>query len=338
MPLPAAEANPASGSAAPLPPVPVLYLGGMARSGSTLFNRLVGEVPGYHSVGELVFLAYGGAMSGRYCGCGRQFEDCPFWSRVGELAFGGWDNLDFAELKRLKTTVDRTARIPLLLAPHLVPSYAAALRRYTELLTPLYRAALEASGARVVVDSTKFASTLYVLRRMPAVDVRVAHIVRDPRGVAYSWSREKEYRHPGVQAGGPAPVMPTWSLPVICRRWVSDNVLVPAVRLFGVPVVRVRYEDLVRRPAEELRRVARLFGDELDDAALAFLSPAEGSAGGVIEARLHPTHTVAGNPDRFETGPVRLRSDERWRENLPARSRRAVQLLTWPLRLVYGYR
>src|SRR5215471_1503195 len=70
----------------------VVYLGGLGRSGSTLVERLLGELPGVCAVGEVVHLWERGVVEGERCGCGLAFADCGFWAKVGQAAFGGWDS------------------------------------------------------------------------------------------------------------------------------------------------------------------------------------------------------------------------------------------------------
>ena len=65
----------------------VLYVGGLSRSGSTLIERLIGELPGVCAVGELVHLWERGIAEGERCGCGEPFR------RVPVLAAGRHDGL-----------------------------------------------------------------------------------------------------------------------------------------------------------------------------------------------------------------------------------------------------
>jgi hypothetical protein len=92
----------------------------------------------------------------------------------------------------------------------------------------------------------------------------------------------------------------------------------------------VRYERLVTAPASELERA---LGDALPAAALAALE-AGGDAG---EYRVGVQHTVAGNPVRMQSGPLKLRVDDAWRAAMPAGDRRLVTALTFPLLARYGY-
>jgi len=87
--------------------VPVLYIGGWGRSGSTLLAHVLGEVPGFVSVGELRYVWQAGPGANELCGCGLQFAECPFWTAVGEQAFGGWDKVDVDEVLALESAVLR---------------------------------------------------------------------------------------------------------------------------------------------------------------------------------------------------------------------------------------
>ena len=62
----------------------VLYIGGFGRSGSTLVERILGQLPGFCSAGEIVFLWQRGLIDGQLCGCGVPVPECEFWSRVGK--------------------------------------------------------------------------------------------------------------------------------------------------------------------------------------------------------------------------------------------------------------
>ena len=116
----------------------VLYIAGAPRSGSTLTERLLGELPGWCAVGELVYVWERGMMRGNQCGCGQPFRECPFWNEVGSVAFGGWHNVDVARVAALRTAVDRMRFIPWLRAPALRPSFRRTLDEYLSYWARLY--------------------------------------------------------------------------------------------------------------------------------------------------------------------------------------------------------
>jgi len=304
---------------------PVLYVAGVPRSGSTLTDIMIGQLPGHVGAGELYYMWHNGPRRDVTCACGESFAACPFWSRVGELAFGGWDRAPVDEVLRLQMAVDRTSRIPLILAGRLLPRFHQQVDRYLSILEDLYAAMADAGGGRVVVDSSKRPSLAFVLRRSRRADVRVVHVVRDPRGVANSWRKTV----PLPAGASHRQQMPTWSTTTVIRRWITVNAMVAALARLGTPRLVVRYEDLVCDPQGSLRRIGALHDTAVGPGQLDF----------VTDGGLRPgcSHTIAGSRIRLRSGVVPLRVDDAWRRELPAPQRRAVGLGTWLSRRRYGY-
>lgn len=304
-------------------PVPVLYVGGMPRSGSTLTDLMLDSLPGHVAVGELFYLWRNGLLHDGLCACGAAFSRCPFWLAVGQEAFGGWRVEDGERVLRLQHEVDRTAKVPQILARR-PAAFAAALEEYSGVLQRLYDAIAEVSGAQVVVDSSKRGSLAFVLRSMPGIRLTVAQVVRDPRGVAYSFSKHVELPA-GAALGAEMPRTVTWK---VARRWVTVNALVGSLGTLGVPLVRVRYEDLVQDPLRELTRVAAAEGRPAD----VDRSVVTGQG-----LRVPETHVVAGGRIRLADGVLPLRLDDAWRREMDPAARRLVSAVTLPSRARYGY-
>ena len=126
--------------------------------------------------------------SAETCGCERAFRDCSFWQAVGDAGFGGWDGIPLREILQLRYSLDRPWSIPALPLGRLVDPLGTRIQAYTQTLQRLYEAIAEVSGASVIVDSSNLPSHAFLLRAMPAIDLRVVHLVRDSRAVAYSSS------------------------------------------------------------------------------------------------------------------------------------------------------
>jgi hypothetical protein len=91
--------------------------------------------------------------------------------------------------------------------------------------------------------------------------------------------------------------------------------------------LRVRYEDLVERPDEELDRIATFLGTDLSEVRRK-----------VREGESFPVgHNTGGNRMR-QGGAVKLRVDREWERRLPAAERTVHWLLAWPWALLFGYR
>lgn len=305
-------------------PVSVLFLAGLGRSGSTIIANVLGQHPDAVSVGEVVHLWTRGLADNERCGCGQPLRECDFWSEVGRVAFGSWDALDLDAHHALGRTIDRNRYIPLMVAPRLARGRRTAQQRYTDVLTKLYRAIRTVSGASVIVDSTKHASYAYLLSTMPSIDLRVAHLVRESQGVAHSWA--KVVARPEVTTGSDD--MPRYSPTQTSGKWIAYNALLHGLAPLRTPRQLFRYEDVIGSPRMSFRNLARLA--DLDPAPLLDLV-------GQDWVELAPTHTVAGNPSRFQHGRVDLRLDREWVDKMPTTDRRLVTALTWPMARAYGY-
>jgi sulfotransferase family protein len=311
-------------------PIDVVAIAGTGQNGATLASRLMGEVPTWVAVGEIARLWDKGLTENVECSCGEPFLACPFWTRVGEAAFGGWTGLDGAEARRLvdavllrRRRVPRAFALPLLVFPRLSPAHARDARAYADLTRRLFGAVLEVSGAATIVDSSKWPAHVYLLSRSPYFRTRVVHLVRDARGVAYS--NTKQVARQGSREDRPfRPRQRPWK---VSLRWVWINVSSHALRLLGVPVLRLRYESLATDPRAEVLRITRFALSP--DPDLAHIRDGE--------ADLPAGHLVAGNRMRLVQGPVTIRPDDGWRSNLPPVQRRLVTLLAWPMLRLYGY-
>ncbi len=241
------------------PPVPVLFLAGIGRSGTTLIERTLAEVPRVTALGEVIHLWDRGLVRRELCGCGQPFLQCPFWSAIGQSAFGGWDNVDTDRMAYLKTRVDRVRRVPALAAG--VPrSLMEETDEYVAHFERLYRAAHDLVGG-VLIDSSKQTSLPWCLRRSPGIDLRVIHCVRDSRGVAASWAKATK-RPEAVSAEHE--LMPQFSPARISSWWTVHNTAIEPIGR-RLPTIRMRYEDFVRDPRRSTRRMLELAGVEADD-------------------------------------------------------------------------
>jgi hypothetical protein len=300
----------------------VLYIAGWGRSGSTLVEGMLDQVRGFVGVGEVKFLWERGLIENRRCSCGTPIRACEFWTSVLRRAYGRTPATETVLALDSASNRFRTRHLPRLLArPYATPG---DLTEYYAALGRLYRAMREESGAQVVVDSSKFPSYLVALLNTPGLDVRVAHIVRDPRAVAYSWQRHK----PDPDAPGDA-MMPRLNPGATALYWSAWNLATERlVRRAGVPYLRFRYEDLVTDPAATLTVIADLAGVQTDELPLLDDETTV----------LAPTHQVSGNPVRFRTGATTLRLDDEWKLGLSPGARHLTGTLTAPLRRRYGYR
>jgi hypothetical protein len=155
------------------------------------------------------------------------------------------------------------------------------------------------------------------------VDLRVLHLIRDPRAAAYSWAKKKrqpdspdrEFMHRKS---------PTQSAVL----WDAWNSAIEALwRDKPENYLRLRYEDFIAEPRHSFEQILKLVDEE--EANL----PLEGERA----VKLGISHTVSGNPNRFDTGTVELRQDRAWQEKMKPRDKALVTAGTLPLLKRYRY-
>ncbi len=151
--------------------------------------------------------------------------------------------------------------------------------------------------------------------------MRIGHVVRDPRAVTFSWKRSRVFTDRDTVEH-----LPRFGATFSTTSWLARNAVVELVRRRR-PGIVVNYDDLARDPADVLRDLAALVGE--DPGSLRFLS--------ADSATLAPTHSVGGNPVRMISGAVAIEPDEEWRSEISGRDRFVTTALALPLLRRYGF-
>ena len=290
----------------------VLFIAGWGRSGSTLFANLLGGSASIQNLGEFRYL-WARGLRGTTCGCGRAVTDCSYWTSVLDEA--GW-SVDGTALERFDASVGSKAIFRQLAA--LITGRTARYRSTNSedinSLTSILSATADPDV--VVLDSSKSIPFLINISDDPRFDVEVLHLTRDPRAVAYSWSRLTNTQDAdGVMFPRFGPIRSA-------VYWTIFN-LAP-LRFPKDLRTQVSYEDFVARPRETIRAVCEHYSldfpaDDWDD---------------VSTATVEPQHTISGNPSRFRLGATSIREDERWKTEMTPRDRRLVTVCTAPARWI----
>ncbi|MBO0844064.1 MAG: methyltransferase domain-containing protein [Nocardioides sp.] len=300
--------------------VTVLYIAGSSRTGSTILANTLGQLDGHFVVGELWNIWRRGLVEGRRCGCGQPVLSCPVWSAVLRQAFGR--PVDTAEAARLDALTRDRLRHWARAITHARRAGPLDGDEYRGALGALYQAVREVTGCRVIVDSSKSPVYASLLATVPGVRLHVVHLVRDARAAAFSNRRFRV-----MPDFGDRRLMPREGPAVTARRWAKNHALCEVLLPGHVDsFTRLRYEDFVERPVPTLERIMASTGEP---AALPFT--------GERTVRLAATHSVSGNPGRFDVGEVTLRLDDEWRHAMSLSDRAVVTTLTWPLLLRHRY-
>jgi Sulfotransferase family len=303
--------------------IKVLYITGRGRSGSTVLDNILGQMDGVFNVGEMRLWNRRYADPDAVCGCGQRLQDCSVWSAIFKKAYGDLAPGRMQEVLALHERGARVRYLPLLFIPGGKWFLKKWHRAYLDNLQLLYAAIQSATGCRVIVDSSK--SPLYglLLGLVPSIELHVIHLVRDSRAVAYSWLRQKAAKTTGNDPLYKRRIGPAKS----ALMWNAANAAAAALEHTGQRYRRLRYEDLMRAPVESVN--ALLEHAQIQTTRMPFV--------GSHEVTMGASHTISGNPKRFNLGNIQLRPDEAWKHEMPPRDRRVVTLLSWPWLRRYGY-
>ncbi len=153
----------------------ILYLIGLNRSGSTIYERFLGGAEGVFAAGEVhnLFLP---PFFHRDCACGEELPDCAVWSdiltRLEKEAAMPLDEF-VGRVAALHHKIGRTRHLPK------IKRGTRDARQLAGLVGALYAAIAGATNSSVVIDSSKGPAGARLLRLMP-YDYDVIHMYRDP--------------------------------------------------------------------------------------------------------------------------------------------------------------
>lgn len=271
----------------------VVYVAGWMRSGTTLLCQLLGERPGFVSMGEVsgVLRDY---SRGGVCGCGDSIGECEFWGPSLE-------GISFEEAKELQSRHSRDFR-----TRYIFRNLRAGGARVSSAPAQTAITALRQSAHSVGVDSSKLVPMIQAYENM-GVSLCIVHIIRDPRKVAASELATSEYSRGGDHFMPPGSGVLTSAL-----RWSLMNLIVKTYASWKtIPYQRVFFEDLIFDPSETI------------ESLVSGMQVATESGPGAA-------HIAVGNPSRNQ--PVGTTLVETPRAGLTRMQSLAVRLVTYPVR------
>lgn len=294
--------------------IKILYIAGTSRSGTTILGSLLGQCDGFFSVGEIRYIWERGISENWMCGCGKNFNECPFWQKVVEyikIKNARFDVNKLSKYNRLSKDIRKKyklrARYFLLQPKKKIIESFKYVEDYVNILSDLYNSIKEISGAKVIVDTSKDPYYALFLSHIPNIELYIVHLVRDPRAVVFSqvFRKKKQIAAKNSEFIMGNELSPLKSL----RNWMWKNFIINKFlnnRNFNYS--RIRYEDFVEGPLDNLLKINK------------FIVENEDCAKNVINGRsFRPktSHVFSGNPNRLLKGIVKINADEEWRSKLP---------------------
>jgi hypothetical protein len=325
------------------PNIDYVYILGASHSGSTLLALLLNAHPDVATIGETAPGRMGDVDTYR-CSCGELIQKCPFWTSIARRMQERYPDFSLSDFgtrfefpsSRLINRILRCEHRGVLLecvrdmALGLSPRWRRSQRAIMARCHDLAVAVLAESGRHVFVDSSKLAHRLKFLLRIPNLNIKVVHLVRDGRAVALTYMKQDEFadsREPSRRRGGRGmaaePTAASLSMERAANEWLcslrsAEHLL---ARLDKSRWIRVHYEELCRNPDATLKSIHRFLGTDPRYA----LSNFRGVG-----------HHIIGNGMRLDT-TSEIVLDERWREELQEQDLQAFDKVAGEAIARYGY-
>ena len=307
----------------PTEQISLVYILSSGRSGTTLLDLLLGAHPKVWTTGEVQLLPWELNHRKRPCGCGVPFGEDPFWQAVlSEVSVDtkGYHIGYFRNRKHVGKVL-RWSHLPTLLRGTMSDRWRAAADEYGRRNKRLFRAVRSTAQKRKgpvrwLVDASKDPYRLFWLQAHPGIDLRVIHMLKDPRSFVCSAAR------PWLSdPGGIRKVLR------FTARWIIENAIMSRLCrtcFSDEKVRRIQYEDFARRPEETMNEITDWLGLEKD--------------GNLTQQfRDYENHAVSGNAMRWRDSDDEIRLDRRWRRQLPEAYSQFISTVTRPFLQYCGY-
>ena len=307
--------------------IKVIFIHGSGRCGSTLLEKLIGNINGLFPIGELGRFWEKAILGGILCNCKKPALECSFWSNVIKegVEKGGEDYRK--EMSNTEKKVIKICFFPFLVLPSMESEdYSKKVNEYVKYLTRIYSSISKFSKNKIIIDSSKNIMYMKILSTLPQIELYVINLIRDSRAVVYSWQRKKF--HPDDIRG--EKYMLKWNILPASRRWLQEYALFPYIKRRCKTYTTLRYEDLIANPKKELSRVMDELGFNITKKDLSFIKEDK-------TVKFKQFHTIWGNPMKFQKGPIKLKLDDEWKTKMPWYKKAIVTALTFPLLLKYKY-
>jgi hypothetical protein len=302
-------------------PVPYVCIPGSPYTGSTLLGMLLDSHPACASIGAATGLTARVDLETYRCSCGAMFTDCAFWARIARRTRDlehpvtvykkdFWNtHVRLSHRRAVNGLLVSSLGNPALTAVRdaVVGRVGPVARRIAEARNAswsLATAVLEETGKQVFVDTARYHQRPRHLAGSPLLDVKVIHLVRDPRGNVASIMR-----HTDVGARTAA------------RRWRHYNAeAARTARSFsGGSSMLLHYEEHCADPRSALDRIARFVG----------VDPAP------VDLRSVDRHVI-GNSMRL-LALDEIREDRSWEDRLSREDLRTIARVAGSLSHRFGY-
>lgn len=281
-------------------PINLIYLLGAGRSGTTMLATVLNHHPNIHTVGEMhQFMDY--VYEDKDCSCGENLSQCNFWAPLMQ-------EMDM-ELLRNKANVARSNALE---KHHNIPLYLMGKPLdgdYKIMTDMIFRAIYKNATKPWLLDSSKYIARYLLLRKNKNINIKGIYIVRDVRGVVYSFGKNVQTHKKPLSA------ILYYNLVNFWAQWVT---------LFDKRILKVKYEDLVYEPDKTIQKIEKhLFENAIGQTNLS-------------NTTFEMPHIIAGNRLRSQKQLV-INKDLKWKTEISRGKQLFYYCLALPLMIINKY-
>lgn len=313
-----------------MPKLNVIYVASIGHSGSTLLESMLGAHSQITTCGEIHIWPHELMRKGVLpCACGRSILECDFWTEMRKQINPLTQPQPQIHFFREQHNAGHTLRLNRwkdFQPNHLSVATAKEVKTYGENNDQVFHAFLEVTKAQYgqtfqwIVDASKDPYRLLWLVRSNRFNIKVLHIVKNPRAFVFSMIKRLPNNgfnslHQRLQTTTKQSLK--WSIENSLISQVAQNFLQPSEYML------INYEELASKPQETFQKICHLIGCNFEEEA-------------VNNFRQGSLHTIAGNPMRYKQGGIVL--DEKWKTLLPQSSRTVTEIMTSFNRYHFGYK
>lgn len=250
----------------------IVYIVGLGHSGSTMLDLTLGQHSKMIGLGEIATVLNLGLESIREraipCACGSSLDNCSFWSNVAK-ALAKDENHSFQT------------------------QYQAVINTAQSIF----------GNDCIIVDSSKGLGSLKKIIKMPDMDVKVLHLIRDVRPFTISYLDRLQRRKSKVGRHKNSGKFPKSLLQQFASyyflEWYRQNRKIQQyLSSLDVPVFQFGYEELCLYPQKMLDKICNFLSVEVEATLLNWDKP--------------QSHIIRGNMMRMNAEKWGIHYDNRW--------------------------
>ncbi len=279
--------------------IPIVYLLGAGRSGTTLMATVLNSHEQIETVGEMhQFFEH--LQEDKKCSCGSELNRCVFWSPI--LSELNYKNHQIVSHVQITSEKERHSNIGKYLFKK------KTNKRYLEIQEKYFTAISKNTNATWLLDSSKYIARFLLLKRSGALNVKGIYVVRDIRGVINSFNKQ-------VQT-------PKSPMSTIFYYWLI-NFFGQVVCALNKDVIKIKYEDFVSNP----EIATNLIYNHV------FVRKSRVTLPNEFEI----PHIIGGNRMKKDKSIV-IRKDEQWKNSLSRTEQIKYYMLTFPIMILNKYK